>query len=136
MNWHNSSSLFITHNIHTLIKSGKQVCKEQPKEVGVKRRECNIKNETRQRKIVLSKLQQENHLRGSMLHNWTLLALHKRRETLREENLSLVITNAICGCFDSFHGLKDNYLAFITKGSPQNKRLKSKEFISFHSIIH
>lgn len=48
-----------------------------------------------------------------------------------EENLFLVITNAIYGCFDSFHGLKDNYAAFIAKGSLENKRLKSKEFIYF-----
>lgn len=53
-----------------------------------------------------------------MSYNWTLPALHKKRETQREENLFLVITNAIYGCFDSFHGLKDNYSAFIAKGSP------------------
>lgn len=52
-----------------------------------------------------------------MLYNWTLPALHKKRETQTEENL-IVITNAIYGCFDSFHGLKNNYLAFIAKGSP------------------
>lgn len=66
----------------------------------------------------MSKSWQENNLRGSMSYSWTLPALQKRRETQREENLCLVITNAIYGCFDSFHGLKDNYLAFIAKGSP------------------
>ena len=86
--------------------------------MGVKRNECSVKDETRQRRIVMSKkLWQEKHLRGSMSYNWTLPALHKRRETQREEYLFLVITNAIYGCFDSFHGLKDNYLAFIAKGS-------------------
>lgn len=90
---------------------------EQTGKVGVKKKEHSIKDETRQRRIVISKLQQENNLRGSMLYNWTLPALHKKRETQTEENL-IVITNAIYGCFDSFHGLKNNYLAFIAKGSP------------------
>lgn len=63
------------------------------------------------------KLWQGKNLRGSMPYNWTLPALCARRETPREENLFVVILNAIYGCFDSFHGLKDNYSAFISKGS-------------------
>lgn len=86
--------------------------------MGVKSKECSAKDETRQRRTVLSKLWQENNLRGSMSHNWTLPTLHKKRGTQREENPFLVIANAIYGCFDSFHGLMDNYLAFIAKGSP------------------
>lgn len=74
-------------------------------------------NEARQRQIVMSKLQQEDNLRDSLMYNRSLPMLHKRRNIHREENLFVVILNSICSCFDSFHGLKDNYLAFFPKSS-------------------
>lgn len=50
-----------------------------------KRVQCKRFNHTKE--YLMSKLRQQNHLRGSMSYNWTLPVLHERRETQREENL-------------------------------------------------
>jgi hypothetical protein len=80
-------------------------------------------DEARQRQIVMSKLQQDN-LRDSPTYNRSLPVLHKRKKIQREGNLFVLMLNSICSCFDSFHGLKDNYLAFFSKGSLKTKDLE------------
>lgn len=73
-------------------------------------------DETRQWRIVMSTLQQEDNLKNSMAYKRSLPALNKGGKNQRERKAFLL--DSICSCFDSFHGLKDNYLAFIPKDSP------------------
>lgn len=114
MNWL-TACLCLQITPHMYLKAVGKRMQETVLGIGCKE---NCEDEARQRQIVMSKLPQEDNLRDSLMYNRSLPALHKRRNIQREENLFVVILNSICNCFDSFHGLKDNYLAFFPKGSP------------------
>lgn len=66
----------------------------------------------------MSKLEQEDSLRDRMTHKRSLPAWPKRGKNGEKKAFFVVILNSICSCFDSFHGLKDNYLAFIPESFP------------------